>query len=288
MSKILITGSNGQLGKEIHLALEKHPELIGEFHDIDTLDITNNEAIESLFQEKKFDYVINCAAYTAVDKAESDENTARLINAKAVELLALACKKNNCKFIHVSTDYVFDGTAYMPYTETDATNPTSVYGSTKLEGEKAAMLNPQSIIIRTSWLYSIHGNNFVKTMMRLGNERKQLHVIFDQVGTPTHARDLASAIVSIVSQTTTGTSRFVPGTYHFSNEGVCSWYDFATEIMNLAQIDCQVNPIETKDYPTPVARPHYSVLNKSKIKSTYNLTIPYWKASLAVCIKELQ
>jgi dTDP-4-dehydrorhamnose reductase len=176
----------------------------------------------------------------------------------------------------------------MPYTEIDATNPTSVYGSTKLEGEKAAMLNPQSIIIRTSWLYSIHGNNFVKTMMRLGNERKQLHVIFDQVGTPTHARDLASAIVSIVSQTTTGTSRFVPGTYHFSNEGVCSWYDFATEIMNLAQIDCQVNPIETKDYPTPVARPHYSVLNKSKIKSTYNLTIPYWKASLAVCIKELQ
>ena len=288
MSKILITGSNGQLGKEVDLALEKFPELQGEFHDIDTLDITNQDAVNALFELKKFDYVINCAAYTNVDKAESDEETALLINAKAVEILALASKQNGSKLIHISTDYVFDGTAHLPYKEDDQTQPTGAYGRTKLKGEIAALLNPESLVIRTSWLYSIHGNNFVKTMMRLGSERNQLHVIFDQVGTPTCARDLAQAIVSIINQTSTEACEFVSGIYHFSNEGVCSWYDFATEIMNLANIDCQVNPLESKDYPTPVARPHYSVLNKSKIKSTYNLSIPYWKTSLASCIKELQ
>ncbi len=287
MSKILITGSNGQLGREIQLVLESFPELSGEFHDIDTLDITDSEAVNSLFQTKNFDFVVNCAAYTAVDKAESDIEMATLINAKAVEILALACKNINCKFIHVSTDYVFDGTAHKPYIESDTTNPTSVYGSTKLDGEKAAMLNPDSIVIRTSWLYSIHGNNFVKTMLRLGTERKQLHVIFDQVGTPTLARDLAQAIISIIQQTSTDACEFIPGIYHYSNEGVCSWYDFATEIMSIAQLDCQVNPLESKDYPTPVARPHYSVLNKSKIKTTFNLSIPYWKTSLTACIKEL-
>jgi dTDP-4-dehydrorhamnose reductase len=287
MNRILVTGSNGQLGRELQRALGENPNLIGEFHDIDTLDITNVTEVEKLLQSKSYQFVINCAAYTAVDKAESEPDKAHLINAEAVRILAEATRKTNIRFIHVSTDYVFDGKNYKPYVETDTVNPQSVYGSTKLEGEKAAMLNPDTMVIRTAWLYSVHGNNFVKTMMRLGAERKQLYVVFDQVGSPTNARDLANAIATVVDQSVKDASAFIPGVYHFTNEGTCSWFDFAHDIMQLAHLDCVVLPIEAKDYPAAAARPHYSVLNKTKIKTNYQLTIPHWRDSLVDCIHEL-
>ena len=265
---------------------EKHPQFSFGFPsqyfftDVENLDITDKEQIEKFVAKNDIRFVVNCAAYTAVDKAEDDEQMAYRINCDAVKNIAEISAKHNLKVIHISTDYVFDGTNHTPYTENMPVSPTSIYGKSKLAGEEILMqLAPQSVIIRTSWLYSTFGNNFVKTMIRLGNERDTLNVIFDQVGTPTYAADLAEAIMAILNS-----AEWVSGIYHFSNEGVCSWYDFAKSIHRLAQVDCKVQPIETKDYPVRTPRPFYSVLNKSKIKSTYKIEIPHWEESLEKCI----
>lgn len=272
----LVTGANGQLGNELRLLLKDNALYV----DKDQLDITDAEAVKSFFSANRFDAVINCAAYTAVDKAEADEELARSINARGPENLA----KTGIPLIHVSTDYVFDGTNCRPYVETDTANPQSVYGRTKLAGEQAVLENASAaVIIRTAWLYSEFGNNFVKTMRRLGTEKAQLNVVFDQVGTPTYAADLAAAVVHILPRLRPGMKEI----FHFSNEGVCSWYDFAVEIMKLSGLNCRVNPIESKDYPTPARRPFYSVLNKTKIKQTFNLKINHWKESLQSCLKHL-
>ncbi len=285
MSKrILVTGSNGQLGSELkELSLEYKDIFF--FTNRETLDITNQDAIASFVKENDINVIINCAAYTAVDKAESDEANADLINTRAVQQLSAVSLQNNIQLIHVSTDYVFDGRAYKPYPETFQTNPQSVYGKTKLAGELEMLkINPKnSIIIRTSWVYSSFGSNFVKTMLRLGKEKEQLGVIFDQVGTPTYAKDLAKTILDIIPHINNTTVEI----YHYSNEGVLSWYDFAKEIMKMAKLPCQINPIETFQYPTPASRPHYSLLNKAKIKKEFNIVIPYWKDSLDACLKKL-
>jgi len=282
MPNILVTGSKGQLGSEIE-ALSSNYDYNFFFTDRDELDITNQQAIEDFIEKNKIDTIINCAAYTAVDKAEDDKINADKINHLAVKYLAQISKEKDIKLIHISTDYVFDGKNYKPFIETDSTNPQGVYGKSKLDGEEALKdVNPKnSIIIRTSWVYSSFGVNFVKTMLRLGKERESLGVIYDQVGTPTYARDLARAILDILPKIQNKSTQI----YHYSNEGVLSWYDFAREIMRMAKIDCVVNPIETKDYPTPASRPHYSLLNKSKIKEEFNITIPFWKDSLDECLK---
>jgi len=284
MKKILITGSNGQLGSEMKVISALYPEYQFLYTDVAELDLTNAQAVESFFAENKPDAVVNCAAYTAVDKAEDDVELCYKINRDAIENLGRASKENGAVLIHVSTDYVFDGTSYIPYTEDMPVCPASVYGKSKLAGEDALLaVNPESVIVRTSWLYSSFGNNFVKTMLKLGKERDSLNVIFDQVGTPTYAADLAEAIMKIVVS-----EKIIPGIYHFSNEGVCSWYDFTKTIHALAGIQCNVQPIETKDYPTRTPRPHYSVLNKGKIKAVYGIQIPYWRDSLEKCIALLQ
>ena len=284
MKKILITGSNGQLGSEMKVISAHYPEYQFLYTDVAELDLTNAQAVESFFAENKPDAVVNCAAYTAVDKAEDDVELCYKINRDAIENLGRASKENGAVLIHVSTDYVFDGTSYIPYTEDMPVCPASVYGKSKLAGEDALLVvNPESVIVRTSWLYSSFGNNFVKTMLKLGKERESLNVIFDQVGTPTYAADLAEAIMKIVVS-----EKIIPGIYHFSNEGVCSWYDFTKTIHALAGIQCNVQPIETKDYPTRTPRPHYSVLNKGKIKAVYGIQIPYWRDSLEKCIALLQ
>jgi len=267
-----------------------HPKEIFYFTNSSTLDITDFQKVKEFIKTNNINTIINCAAYTAVDKAEEDEVNADKINHLAVKNLAQIAKDNNIKLIHISTDYVFDGKNYKPYNEEDITNPNGVYGTTKLAGENAMQeINPSnSIIIRTSWVYSSFGANFVKTMLRLGKERDSLGVIFDQVGTPTYARDLAKAILDIVALgcAPLGASSDVQ-IYNYSNEGVLSWYDFAKEIMKMAKIECQVNPIETKDYKTPATRPHYSLLKKAKIKKEFGITIPYWKDSLSECLKKM-
>ena len=286
MNNILVTGSNGQLGSELKVLSTNHKEYNFFFETRDTLDITNEKDIEKFIKTNNINIIINTAAYTAVDKAEDDEKNALDINYKAVRNLASLAKTSNVKLIHISTDYVFDGSNFKPYKEDDKTNPQGVYGQTKLEGEIAIkQINPKnSIIIRTSWVYSSFGSNFVKTMLRLGKERDELGVIFDQVGTPTYARDLAQSILDIVPKLENN----VVEIYHYSNEGVCSWYDFAKSIFELSSIECKVNAIETKDYPTPAQRPHYSVLNKSKIKNDFRLLTPYWRDSLIKCLDILQ
>lgn len=280
---ILITGCNGQLGNEMQVLQKQHPRHTFFNTDVQELDITDADAIGRFVADNAIDGIVNCAAYTAVDKAESNEELCRLLNAVAPGYLAEAIADRGGWMIQVSTDYVFDGTNHRPYVETDPVCPNSVYGRTKLEGERrVSKLCPNSMIIRTAWLYSTYGANFVKTMMRLGREKEQLGVIFDQVGTPTYARDLAVAIFAAVEK------GIVPGIYHFSDEGVISWYDFTKAIHRLAHIGgCQVRPLLTSEYPTPASRPHYSVLDKSKIKQTYGLEIPYWEESLAECIKKL-
>ena len=293
MRNILVTGANGQLGSEIKELVDKAATLVAQestffFTDREALDITNFHAMEEFIDTNEIDIIINCAAYTAVDKAETDAYNADAINHVAVKDMAKLSKEKGLKLIHISTDYVFDGKHYMPYKEDDATAPNGVYGQTKLDGEHAILeIAPKgAIIIRTSWVYSSYGANFVKTMLRLGKERQELGVIYDQVGTPTYARDLAQAILDILSHPELD-SRAAVQIYHYSNEGVLSWYDFAKEIMRMAKLTCQVNPIETKEYPTPAVRPHYSLLNKAKIKKEFNITIPYWKDSLDDCLRKL-
>ena len=281
--KILVTGCKGQLGNEMQLLEEKNPQHLYFNTDVEDRDITDEVAIERYVDEHEIDGIVNCAAYTAVDKAEENPSICRMLNATAPGFLAAAVERRGGWMIQISTDYVFDGTGHQPYVETDPTCPDSVYGTTKLEGEQTVMATcHRTMIIRTAWLYSAFGNNFVKTMIRLGKERQELGVIFDQVGTPTYARDLAVAIFAVINQ------GVVPGIYHFSNEGVISWYDFAKAIHRIAGItDCEVRPLHTVDYPTPARRPHYSVLDKTKIKETYGISIPYWEESLADCMKDI-
>ena len=281
---ILVTGSNGQVGSEIK-ELSSNYNYNFFFTTRDDIDITSKDSIKEFCQTNSINVIINCAAYTAVDKAESDEINADLVNRKAVKKLSIVAKELNIKLIHISTDYVFDGKNFKPYVEEFQTNPQSVYGKTKLDGENEIRdINPlNSIIIRTSWVYSYYGNNFVKTMLRLGKEKEELGVIFDQVGTPTYAKDLAITILNIIPQIENSKVEI----YNYSNEGVLSWYDFAKEIMKMAKLNCKIKAIETYQYPTPAKRPHFSLLNKSKIKSKFNLEIPYWKDGLDDCLKRL-
>jgi len=272
----LITGSNGQLGNELRLLLGGKAV----YADVNDLDITNEKEVASFFQRGHFDFVINCAAHTAVDKAEDEFELADRINRLGPALLA----KYGKHIIQVSTDYVFDGTAHLPYKEEDAVNPVSVYGSTKLAGEEAVLAEAETaVVIRTAWLYSSFGANFVKTMRRLGAERDSLGVIFDQIGTPTYAADLAAAIVAMLPQIKPGTKEV----YHYSNEGVASWYDFASAIMAESGLSCTVRPLETSEYPTKATRPAYSVLNKAKIRRDFGIVIPHWMDGLKRCIVEL-
>lgn len=281
---VLVTGSNGQLGSEIK-AISSDYSYNFFFTDRNNIDITSKESIKEFCQINNINVIINCAAYTAVDIAQSDEVNADLINRKAVKKLALVSKELDIKLIHISTDYVFDGKNFKPYCEEFQTKPQSIYGKTKLDGENEMRnINPKnSIIIRTSWVYSYYGNNFVKTMLRLGKEKEELGVIFDQVGTPTYAKHLATTILDILPKIENSKVEI----YNYSNEGVLSWYDFAKEIMKMAKLNCKVKAIETYQYPTPAKRPHFSLLNKSKIKSIFNIEIPYWKDGLDDCLKRL-
>ncbi|MDR0872033.1 MAG: dTDP-4-dehydrorhamnose reductase [Prevotellaceae bacterium] len=284
MKTILVTGSNGQLGNEMRVIAAQYPQYNYIFTDVAELDICNEAALTAFFAENKVDFIVNCAAYTAVDKAEEDVETAYKINKEAARLLAKFSAENEIKLIHISTDYVFDGKSYLPYTEEMPIAPNTVYGKSKAEGEYEILKqNAEVAIIRTSWLYSSFGNNFVKTMLKLGAEKEKLTVIFDQIGTPTYAADLAFAIMKVITA-----QNFVVGIYHFSNEGVCSWYDFTIAIHKAAGITtCKVLPIESKDYPAKTPRPFYSVLNKAKIKATYGIEIPHWEDALLRCIKQL-
>lgn len=280
---ILITGCRGQLGNELQLLEENYPQHNWFNTDVEELDISNQLAIEQFVAENRIEGIVNCAAYTAVDKAESEKEKCTTLNTVAPAYLAAAIEKRNGWMIQISTDYVFNGTKHTPYIETDTPCPNSVYGSTKLAGEMGVLkFCKKSVVIRTAWLYSSFGSNFVKTMLRLGREKAQLGVVFDQIGTPTYARDLASAIMTIIEK------GIIPGVFHFSNEGVISWYDFAKAIHRIAGITtCQVSPLHTEEYPTPACRPHYSVLDKTKIKNTYGIMIPYWEESLGDCMKTM-
>lgn len=281
--KILITGCNGQLGNEMQLLARANGQHEWFFTDVDELDITRADAVEEFVSKNAIDGIVNCAAYTAVDKAESNEDLCHLLNCVAPGYLAESIERRGGWIVQVSTDYVFDGTNHTPYTEDEPTCPNSVYGRTKLAGEQRVMQAcSKAMIVRTAWLYSTFGNNFVKTMLRLGREKQELGVIFDQIGTPTYARDLAAAIMTAINK------GIVPGIYHFTNEGVTSWYDFTKAIHRLAGITtCRVRPLHTAEYPTPAHRPHFSVLDKTKIKQVYALDIPYWETSLAECVAQL-
>lgn len=282
--KILVTGANGQLGRELRNVLESEIPGKAIYTDIAELDLTDAKGVDDFFKKNDISHVVNCAAYTAVDKAEEEKLECAAININAVKNLANAADAIGAKIIHISTDYVFDGTAHRPYKESDKVNPISQYGTTKRKGETALLaLAPESIIIRTSWLYSPYGNNFVKTMLRLGAEQSKIKVVSDQIGTPTYALDLARAIYMVLMS-----HQWVEGIFHFSNEGVCSWYDFAKSIHRIARIDkCEIKPIPTEEYPTAASRPFYSVLDKTRIKATYGVKAPYWEDSLIECIKRI-
>ena len=285
---ILVTGGNGQLGSELKDLASNYADFRFFFMDLPELDICNPNELAIFFIENNIHTVINCAAYTAVDKAEQETEIAEKVNAEGVLNLVNAVAKIKGKLIHISTDYVFDGNSFLPYQESDEVNPIGVYGNTKRRGELAVINSDiDAIVIRTSWLYSAYGNNFVKTMLRLGNERAELGVIFDQVGTPTNASDLAKVCLDILSRKTSEKISDKGNIYHFSNEGVASWYDFAVAIMDIGEVDCKVKPIETKEYPTPAKRPYFSVLNKSKIKKDFEIVIPFWRESLEKCISKL-
>lgn len=281
MNNILITGADGQLGRSFRDLEANYPEYNFLFTDYKELDITSLQSINSYFRQNKIDYIINCAAYTAVDKAESEPEKSRLLNTIAVSYMAQAAGFFGATMIHISTDYVFDGASVLPIGEDVETSPLGVYGRTKLDGEAFVLGYSKGIVIRTAWLYSEYGGNFVKTMRRLGAEKEEISVVCDQVGTPTYAGDLAVAIMQIIRQ---GATKY--GLYHFSNEGACSWAEFATAIMTCSGLKCRVNPITTDLYPTVAERPKYSILNKSKIKSDYNLTIPQWEESLTKMVAE--
>ncbi len=284
--KILVTGSKGQLGNEIQSIAKDYLDFEFLFTDIDDLDITNAEQVNEYFKLNRPDAVINCAAYTAVDKAESDIEMAYRINHLAVENLAKSASAVNALIVHVSTDYVFDGQSEVPYTESDSANPQSVYGKSKLAGEQAVKnfaLN--GVIIRTSWLYSAFGANFIKTILRVGSEKKELNVVFDQIGTPTYAKDLSKAILDIIPQ---ASKKNGVELFHYSNEGETNWYEFAKTIVSIAGLDCKINPILSKDYPVSAPRPSFSVLCKSKIKETYGISIPYWLDSVNNCMERLK
>jgi len=285
MKNILITGSKGQLGSEIKDIAPLYPDYNFIFTDIEELDLTNKLDVANFFNENSINACVNCAAYTAVDKAEDDRELALLVNFKAVQILSEACRNHNTFLVHISTDYVFDGKYYKPYEETIPPSPDSYYGLTKLKGEEAVFSYcNNAIIIRTSWLYSAYGNNFVKTMLRLGKEKDEIGVVADQVGTPTYAGDLAKAILYIVANPKEGATNEI---YHYSNEGAISWYDFAKTIMAEAGLKCKVNTIESKDFPAKANRPFYSVLSKTKIKNDYQIEIPYWLDSLKIVLKKL-
>lgn len=281
MSKtILVTGSKGQLGRSLSKITETNKEYNFVFIDKEEADITSKEAMEALFSQYDFFAVLHFAAYTAVDRAESQQEACELVNHKATEQIAKLCNQHSAKLLYISTDYVFDGTQPTPYLPTDTPNPLSVYGKTKLLGEQTVLANcKQSIIVRTSWLYSEFGNNFVKTMRRLGSEKTEIGVVFDQVGSPCYATDLAKAVMKLTDK------EFKGQIFHFSNEGVCSWYDFARKTLQLSGLKCKVKPITTAEYPTAAARPSFSLLNKSDIKAFLSIDIPHWEDSLAECIK---
>ncbi len=280
---ILVTGANGQLGNEMRVLSAENQQHTYFFTDVQELDICDEQAVRAFVVDNRVDVIVNCAAYTAVDKAEDDPEFCDKLNHIAPGYLAAAAEACGAAMVQVSTDYVFDGTAHIPYTEEVASCPNSVYGSTKLAGEQAVMKHcSRAMVIRTAWLYSTFGNNYVKTMIRLGKEREALGVIFDQIGTPTYARDLGRAIFAAINK------GIVPGIYHFSNEGVCSWYDFTKAIHRIAGITtCKVKPLHTYEYPAKAPRPNYSILDKTKIKETYDIEIPYWEDSLVECIKGL-
>ncbi|HET9056472.1 MAG TPA: dTDP-4-dehydrorhamnose reductase [Chitinophagaceae bacterium] len=286
---ILVTGANGQLGKELRDVASSYPQYQFIFLSREDLPIHHFELVRNFFEALRPDFCINCAAYTAVDKAELEKELAFQVNGEAVGVLAAVCKKKSTRFIHISTDYVFDGSATIPYKETSATNPLNIYGASKLDGERQALhFNPDSIIIRSSWIYSSHGKNFVKTMIQLMNERDQLNVVNDQIGSPTYAGDLAIAIMHIVNKCPLSNVACKSGIYHYSNDGVISWYDFASAIKEITGSKCIIHPIASSQYPTPAKRPYYSVLNKEKIIEAFQLSIPYWKDSLKSCIEKIQ
>lgn len=288
MIKILVTGALGQLGSSIKFVSEKREDFQFDYTDFNELDISNLALLENYVSRTSPDYIVNCAAYTAVDKAQSEQELCFQLNAEAVKNLRLAANRINSKIIHISTDYVFSGKNNKPYTEEDIPDPDSIYGQSKLKGENYLQGEPNAIIIRTSWLYSQFGNNFLKTIVRYGKERNELKVVYDQTGTPTYAPDLAKAILSIINFSESQGQSFLPGIYHYSNEGITSWFDFAREIIENLNLNCRVTPIETKEYPTAAPRPAYSVLNKTKIRNTFGLEIPYWKESLSECLSHLK
>mgnify|MGYP000847441308 CR=1 FL=1 len=286
MHRILVTGSNGQLGSEIRELTNNDGTNVYFYTDVSELDITDKSAVNKFIEKQKIDIIINCAAYTQVDKAEEDEKIAFLINATAPGNLAEACREYDATLFHISTDYVFDGRNNIPYIERESTSPLGVYGRSKLKGEEFIQESGCSyIIIRTSWLYSSFGHNFVKTIGRLSSEKDELKVVFDQIGTPTYARDLATAILTIIQN-----DQFIDrkGIYHYSNEGVCSWYDFAIAINEYFGNDCHIRPCHSDDFPAKVTRPHYSVLDKTKIKNDFGIEIRYWKDSLCKCVELLK
>jgi dTDP-4-dehydrorhamnose reductase len=296
--KILVTGKNGQLGRSIHKLVNTDSKIGNNqssndfiFVGREELDLSSESSISHYFdRSNKFDVIINCAAYTAVDKAEKEQELANQVNHLAVKQLAEIVKAQKAKLIHISTDYVFDGGSGKAYLETDETNPINIYGETKLAGEKAlqVIMLTNAVIIRTSWVYSEFGNNFVKTMLRLGKERDELNVVSDQIGSPTYATDLAGAILEILDNKDYQDKKQSTEIYHYSNEGEISWYDFTKEIFKLAKIDCKVNPITTQQYPTPAKRPKSTLMDKEKIVEKFNIKTPYWKEALCSCINNIE
>lgn len=291
MKNILVTGANGQVGSELKALAAQYPDFNFDFVGREKLDITDEASVMAYFKTKKFAYCLSCAAYTAVDKAEEQKDMAMLVNTVGAKNLAIAAEETGGRMIHLSTDYVYHNSQNTPFVETDETNPQGIYAESKLAGDRTVLnINSKNLVIRTSWVYSTFGHNFVKTMLRLGADRDKLTVIFDQIGTPTYAYDLAKAMLDIVTKIENKevASDTIGGVYHYSNEGVTSWYDFATAIFRIENINCQVSPIETKDYPTAAKRPHFSLLNKAKIRGAFNLEIPHWEASLDRCLKALR
>ena len=287
---ILVIGQSGQLGKSLSFVAARYSSYVFFFVGRQQFDMADEASMRTFFANRKFDIIINCAAYTSVDLAETDREAANIINNTAVFWLSEIARDSGARLIHTSTDYVFDGKAYLPYREVDQVNPVSSYGKSKVDGENAILRNLpiNAIIVRTSWLYSEYGNNFLKTMLSLGHKNAQLSIVSDQVGTPTYANDLAEVILTIVQSELFSHGQFKSSIYHYSNEGVCSWFDFAKAIFELADVKCSVYPIDTKDYPRPATRPFYSVLSKNKIKEHFQISIPHWRDSVEKCLCNLK